>query len=159
VFITHDLDEALRLGDRVAIMKDGRVVQEGAPVEIVGTPADDYVAAFVEDVDRARVLRLEHIMTAPTPAADATAALPADTLLGDALTVLASSPRPLAVQDGEGRIVGEVRASDALAAMARGRRGAAAAATGTSAVAKGAAATATPTEVVDAPPRPPAEGD
>jgi glycine betaine/proline transport system ATP-binding protein len=125
VFITHDLDEALHLGDRVAIMKDGRVVQEGAPVEIVGAPADDYVAAFVEDVDRARVLRLEHVMTAPTPAADATAALPAYTLLGDALTVLASSPRPLAVEDEEGRIVGEVRATDALAAMARGRRGAA----------------------------------
>ncbi|WP_163558777.1 glycine betaine/L-proline ABC transporter ATP-binding protein [Halomonas sp. NO4] len=57
VFITHDLHEALRLGDRIAIMKDGRFVQLGSPQEIVAQPADDYVAAFTRDVDRARVFR------------------------------------------------------------------------------------------------------
>jgi glycine betaine/proline transport system ATP-binding protein len=123
VFITHDLDEALHLGDRVAIMKDGRVVQEGTPVRIVTEPADDYVASFVEGVDRARVLRLEHVMKGATAAADVTAALPATTLLGDALETLASSSRPLAVLDAQERVVGEVRVSDALAALARGRRG------------------------------------
>ncbi|MFD2237309.1 quaternary amine ABC transporter ATP-binding protein [Aureimonas populi] len=56
VFITHDLDEALRLGSRIAILKDGQLVQEGAGQEIVLSPADDYVAAFVADVDRGRVL-------------------------------------------------------------------------------------------------------
>jgi glycine betaine/proline transport system ATP-binding protein len=56
VFITHDLDEALRLGDRVAILKAGRVVQVGTPEEILTAPEDDYVAAFVRNVDRGRVL-------------------------------------------------------------------------------------------------------
>ncbi|HEX7002744.1 MAG TPA: glycine betaine/L-proline ABC transporter ATP-binding protein [Trueperaceae bacterium] len=56
VFITHDLDEALRLGDRVAILKAGRVVQVGTPEEILTRPADDYVEAFVRNVDRSRVL-------------------------------------------------------------------------------------------------------
>ncbi|MEX0923464.1 MAG: glycine betaine/L-proline ABC transporter ATP-binding protein [Rhodovibrionaceae bacterium] len=58
VFITHDLHEALRLGDQVAIMKDGRFVQLGGPEEIVSQPADDYVRSFTRDVDRSRVLTL-----------------------------------------------------------------------------------------------------
>ena len=56
VFITHDLDEALRIGTRIAILKDGVVVQVGTPAEILLSPADDYVAAFVRDVNRARAL-------------------------------------------------------------------------------------------------------
>ncbi|MEH6552014.1 MAG: glycine betaine/L-proline ABC transporter ATP-binding protein [Pseudomonadales bacterium] len=73
VFITHDLDEALRLGDRIAILKDGELVQEGTPGEILLSPADDYVAAFVKGVNRARALTVKNIMqssadriTAPT---------------------------------------------------------------------------------------------
>ncbi|MBB3141541.1 quaternary amine ABC transporter ATP-binding protein [Halomonas organivorans] len=58
LFITHDLHEALRIGDRIAIMKDGRFVQTGTPEEIVARPADDYVAAFTRDVDRGRVFRM-----------------------------------------------------------------------------------------------------
>src|SRR5690606_38454999 len=62
VFVTHDLDEALRLGDRIAIMKDARVVQVGTPEEVITAPADDYVAAFVEGVDRSGVLTAASIM-------------------------------------------------------------------------------------------------
>lgn len=62
VFVTHDLDEALRLGDRVAIMKDARVVQVGTPEELITAPADDYVAAFVEGVDKSGVLTAGSIM-------------------------------------------------------------------------------------------------
>ncbi len=62
VFITHDLDEALRLGDRVAILKDGLVVQIGTPEEILKHPADDYVEAFVQDVNRVRVLTAKSVM-------------------------------------------------------------------------------------------------
>ncbi|WP_036827199.1 quaternary amine ABC transporter ATP-binding protein, partial [Photobacterium sanctipauli] len=62
VFITHDLDEALRLGDRIAILRDGEVVQQGKPVEILLEPADDYVEAFVKDVNRARALTVETVM-------------------------------------------------------------------------------------------------
>ncbi|GAB3284461.1 quaternary amine ABC transporter ATP-binding protein [Kineosporia babensis] len=56
VFVTHDLNEAMRIGDRIMVMRDGKVVQVGAGVEIVARPADDYVSEFVSDVDRARVL-------------------------------------------------------------------------------------------------------
>lgn len=65
LFITHDLDEALRIGDRIALMKDGRIVQIGTPEEILVNPANDYVEKFVEDVDRSKVLTAEHIMKRP----------------------------------------------------------------------------------------------
>ncbi len=62
VFITHDLNEAMRLGDRICVLKDGRVVQVGTGPEIIDNPADDYVADFVSDVDRSRVLTAEQTM-------------------------------------------------------------------------------------------------
>ncbi|MFO7275098.1 MAG: glycine betaine/L-proline ABC transporter ATP-binding protein [Bacillota bacterium] len=67
VFITHDLDEALKLGDRIAIMRDGRVVQVGRPEQILLEPADEYVASFVEGVDRSRVLRARDVMQPASP--------------------------------------------------------------------------------------------
>lgn len=65
VFITHDLDEALKLGDKIAILKDGRLSQVGNPEDILLNPADDYVAAFVRDVNRARVLTVDVVMRPP----------------------------------------------------------------------------------------------
>ena len=65
IFITHDLDEALRLGDRIAILKDGLLVQQGEPEDILLHPADDYVEAFVKDVNRARALTVETVMKEP----------------------------------------------------------------------------------------------
>lgn len=65
LFITHDLDEALRLGDRIALMKDGNIVQIGTPEEILVNPANDYVEKFVEDVDKSKVLTAQHIMKRP----------------------------------------------------------------------------------------------
>ncbi len=65
VFITHDLNEALILGDRIAIMKEGRFVQVGTPQDIVSEPADDYVAAFTQDIDRGRVFTAEYVMEEP----------------------------------------------------------------------------------------------
>ncbi|KJG09789.1 glycine betaine/L-proline ABC transporter ATP-binding protein [Photobacterium kishitanii] len=62
IFITHDLDEALRLGDRIAILRDGKLVQQGKPVDILLHPADDYVEAFVKDVNRARALTVATVM-------------------------------------------------------------------------------------------------
>lgn len=62
VFITHDLDEALKLGDRIAIMKDGAIVQIGTPEDILVEPADDYVTAFVENVDRSNIVTASSIM-------------------------------------------------------------------------------------------------
>jgi len=65
VFITHDLDEALRIGDRIALMRDGAVVQIGTPEEIMIQPANSYVARFVEDVDLSKVLTAAHVMLRP----------------------------------------------------------------------------------------------
>lgn len=62
VFITHDLNEAMFLGDRIAVMKDGKIVQIGTPEQILSEPADEYVASFTADVDRARVLTAEKVM-------------------------------------------------------------------------------------------------
>ena len=63
VFITHDLDESLKLGDHIAILNAGKLVQVGTPVEIIMNPADDYVKAFVKDVNRAKVVKAKVIMT------------------------------------------------------------------------------------------------
>jgi glycine betaine/proline transport system ATP-binding protein len=65
IFITHDLDEALRIGDRIALMKDGNIVQIGTPEEILMNPSNDYVERFVEDVDLSKVLTAAHVMKRP----------------------------------------------------------------------------------------------
>lgn len=65
IFITHDLDEALKIGDRIALMKDGVIVQIGTPEEIMTSPADDYVKKFVEGVDRSKVFSAQHVMKRP----------------------------------------------------------------------------------------------
>ena len=67
LFITHDLNEALRIGDRVCIMKDGAVVQIGTPEEILTKPATGYVAEFVQDVDQGRVIEVSEVMDDPDP--------------------------------------------------------------------------------------------
>ncbi|HET7657560.1 MAG TPA: CBS domain-containing protein, partial [Bacillales bacterium] len=66
VFITHDVNEAFKLGDRVAVMKDGSVEQIGAPEEILSNPSSDYIKDFVQDIDRAKVLQAKNIMRKPT---------------------------------------------------------------------------------------------
>ncbi len=66
VFITHDINEAFKLGDRIAIMKDGRIVQIDTPENILKNPADDYVSTFVQDIDRTRILSARNIMVRPT---------------------------------------------------------------------------------------------
>ncbi|HLR09609.1 MAG TPA: glycine betaine/L-proline ABC transporter ATP-binding protein [Bacillota bacterium] len=65
IFITHDVNEAFKLGDRVAVMKDGRIVQVGTPEEIIEMPANDYIAEFIKDIDRSKVFQAEHVMIKP----------------------------------------------------------------------------------------------
>jgi len=67
IFVSHDLDEALKLGDRIALMKDGEVVQIGTPEEILTEPADSYVSKFVAGVDRSKILNAESVMKRPEP--------------------------------------------------------------------------------------------
>lgn len=73
VFITHDLNEAMYLGDRIAVMRDGRIVQVGTGEQVLSAPADDYVAQFVADVDRSRVLTASSVMRSPAVTVQVTA--------------------------------------------------------------------------------------
>ncbi|MFN2627864.1 MAG: glycine betaine/L-proline ABC transporter ATP-binding protein [Gaiellaceae bacterium] len=118
VFITHDLPEALRLGDRIAIMRDGAIVQLGAPEELVGSPADEYVENFVRDIPRSHVLTLRWIMRPAEPGeAQDGPALDVNTTVRRAIPVIAASERPVcAVEDG--RIVGVVDRVTVLTAIA-----------------------------------------
>jgi len=117
VFITHDLPEALRLGDQIAIMRDGRVVQQGTPEELVGSPADEYVANFVRDIPRSHVLTLRWIMRPPNPGEEDGPPLDVRTTVKNAVPVIAASERPVcAVEDG--RIVGVVDRVAVLQAIA-----------------------------------------
>jgi glycine betaine/proline transport system ATP-binding protein len=118
LFITHDLPEALRLGDRIAIMRAGSIVQLGTPEELVGSPADDYVANFTRDIPRSHVLTLRWIMREPAPQ-DATDGpkLDVTTTVRDAVPVIAAAEKPCcAVEDG--RIVGIVDRDAVLQAIA-----------------------------------------
>lgn len=65
IFITHDVNEAFKLGDRVAVMKDGHVVQVGTPEEIIEQPANEYISEFIKDIDRSKVFQAEHVMIKP----------------------------------------------------------------------------------------------
>ncbi|WP_436838765.1 quaternary amine ABC transporter ATP-binding protein [Nonomuraea cavernae] len=103
VFITHDLSEALKLGERIAIMRAGSIVQLGTPEELVGAPADDYVADFVRDVPRSHVLTLRWICRPPEPGEPLDGPeLPASTVIKDAITAASASSRPIRVVDGGG---------------------------------------------------------
>jgi glycine betaine/proline transport system ATP-binding protein len=118
VFITHDLPEALRLGDRIAIMRDGAIVQLGTPEEVVGSPADEYVQNFVRDVPRSHVLTLRWIMREPEPDEILDGPrLDVRCVVRDAVPALAGSERPVVAVDGD-RVVGVVDRTAALEAIA-----------------------------------------
>ncbi|HST13600.1 MAG TPA: glycine betaine/L-proline ABC transporter ATP-binding protein [Gaiellaceae bacterium] len=117
VFITHDLPEALRLGDRIAIMRDGRIVQLGTPEDLVGSPADDYVENFVRDIPRSHVLTLRWIMRDARAGEEDGPKLDVATTVRNAVSVIASSERPCCAVDG-GRVVGVVDKDAVLTAIA-----------------------------------------
>lgn len=119
VFITHDLDEALRLGDQITILRDGEVIQQGTRQDIVLRPADEYVSKFVKEVNRGRVVRVEAIMT---PACGdnrpPSAAVSVDATIEEALRAAAIIPEDeISVIDGSGRPVGTVNLRQLTAAL------------------------------------------
>src|SRR4051794_8265787 len=108
VFITHDLAEALKLGDHVVIMRAGKVVQMGSPEELVARPADDYVADFVRDIPRSHVLTLRWVMRDPRPDdPEDGPEFPSTTVIRNAIHAAAGTNRPIRVVD-DGRLVGVV---------------------------------------------------
>jgi glycine betaine/proline transport system ATP-binding protein len=119
VFVSHDLDEAIALGGRIVLMKDGSIVQIGKPEEIVLKPADDYVRRFVEHVDVASVITLQSMMEAGPSAG---APMPLTATLREALPVLAANETGVMVTNREGRPVGHVTRRRALALLAERAR-------------------------------------
>ena len=118
VFITHDLSEALRLGDRIAIMRDGRFVQVGTPAEVVGAPADDYVRNFVRDVPRSHVIAVEDVMSAPVGEVAGRATVAVGTKIRDVVRQVATSDQPIFVVDDEHGVVGSIDRAIVLAVIA-----------------------------------------
>lgn len=119
VFITHDLDEALRIGDSIAILRDGEVVQQGDAQSIVLRPADDYVADFVKDINRGKVIQVGTIMRPPTDEAEGPA-VDADMLLEDVARIVADEGTGWGrVVEASGKVVGAVSSDDIMASMVR----------------------------------------
>ncbi len=125
VFITHDLMEALKVGDRIAVMRDGAFVQVGTPEEVVGSPADDYVRDFTRDVPRAQVLTARWIMGPPNGhgADGGGPAVAPDTLIADLLPLVATDDRPVRVVGDGDRTVGLVDRVAVMSAVAGKRIG------------------------------------
>ncbi len=108
VFVTHDLAEALKLGDRILIMRDGEIVQIGTPDEVVGAPADAYVKDFVSEVPKSHVLTLKWVMRDPSDGDSLEGpAMSSDTIVRAAAQAALASEHPVRVMDGD-RLVGIV---------------------------------------------------
>jgi glycine betaine/proline transport system ATP-binding protein len=119
VFITHDLDEALRIGDRIAILRDGEVVQQGTRQEIVMSPADDYIANFVKEVNRGRVISVDAIMRPFVRVKPgATLAMPVGTSLESAVKRLVEAGLDeMVVTNDQGQPVGQLALKSIIATM------------------------------------------
>lgn len=109
-FITHDLDEALKIGDRIAIMNDGRLVQHGSAQDILLNPADDYVERFVADVNRTRVLLAKSIMVdeKPQDQAQSVTVMEDETVNTVLHALLSEDGSYVIVEDSKGRKVGYI---------------------------------------------------
>lgn len=115
VFITHDFDEALRLADRIAIMKDGMIEQCSTPDEIVLNPATEYVRKFTEEIEKARVVTVEAIMEPLGESKTSTNAICGNKKLKDVAKILASDAREfIPVKDNNDQIVGHINRTMAL---------------------------------------------
>lgn len=119
VFITHDLDEALRIGDTIAILRDGEIVQNDDPQNILMKPADSYVANFMKDINRARVLRVRAIMKDYDPA-DEGPLVKGSTTIEEALQIFAETAGDrLIITDRKGNKVGRLTVEDLIRGIRR----------------------------------------
>ena len=130
VFITHDLDEAVRVGHRIAIMRDGKVIQIGTPEQIVISPADEYVADFVKGISRLKVVQAKSIMQTIEEYESRNSKLPDDLqsvgeneLLSKLIEISKSNQKSLIVKDNNKKSIGVITQSDLLKAVVEGSDG------------------------------------
>lgn len=117
VFITHDFDEAIRLADRIAIMKDGLIEQLGTAEEIVTKPATDYVREFTKDISRERLLRVRSVMERGAAVENGTAGVPGSSYIAEVAEQILRADGPIPVHDDKGQAIGTItrdRVIDAL---------------------------------------------
>ncbi len=118
VFITHDLDEALRIGDNIAILRDGRVIQQGDPQDIIMNPEDDYINDFIKDVNRSRVIELRSILSSKLKGSGD--GLSHKMTVEEALPTLNSAKtRSFSVVDDNNKLLGSVNLDLAIKSLAR----------------------------------------
>jgi glycine betaine/proline transport system ATP-binding protein len=120
VFITHDFLEALRLADRMAIMKDGEIVQIGTPSDVVLNPADDYVAEFTSDVPLVRVITVDDLIEPYAGSLGTAEVVETGMSLHEVLPCFAERPEGFAITDKNGNIIGQITAAKVLATLASG---------------------------------------
>jgi len=123
VFITHDLEEAIRIGDRIAIMKEGRIVQIGTPEEVVLTPADDYVAEFVEGISRLHLVKARSIMRPLDGSHENMPRASADADLQQLIDLALEQKAENVLIEAEGKPVGFVPREALLRAVGKGAEG------------------------------------
>jgi glycine betaine/proline transport system ATP-binding protein len=124
LFITHDLDEALKMGDRIAIMKDGWIAQIGTPTEILTSPANDYVKSFVQNVDRTKVIPVRTVMTPPQDGeaerlGEEVPSVSPHTSIAEVLPRVLETEGPVAVRDSGGTLKGTVNQEDVMKEITR----------------------------------------
>jgi len=118
VFITHDLDEALRIGDTIAILRDGAVIQQGDPQGIIMNPTDDYISDFIQDINRGRVIRLKTLMSAGSSVEGPN--IDQNVVLEEALTeVAASDSKACNVVDKSGTVLGSITLEQVIAGLVK----------------------------------------
>ena len=119
VFITHDLDEALHMGDRIAILRDGEIIQDDDPQSIIMKPADDYVADFMKDINRSRVVRAHSIMT-NLRGTETGPKINASMILEDVAQVMGKTPNKASIViNKQGYPVGRLTIASVIKGMAR----------------------------------------
>lgn len=122
LFVTHDFDEALRLADRIAIMKDGVIEQLDTPANIVLNPATEYVRKFTEEVPREKVLKIESVMTASSsPTGSGSLTVSKDAILETVAEKVLNADHAVSVTDASGNVVGSIDASQIVKVLFGGR--------------------------------------
>lgn len=123
LFVTHDFSEAVRLADRIAIMRDGRIIQQGRAAELLLKPADDYVSRFVGDVSRLLVLKLGDIMQPAVRAVSGAPKLPASLSIEDMLLTTGGDVTMITVTGEDGSVVGKIDRDQAIETVRHNRTG------------------------------------